>query len=164
MTMQDVNSVLMGAGGRSASFKKHGDQVWGVVVGSDMRQQTDFDDGSLLFWDDGKPKMQIVISLLTDERDDDEDDGLRRVYVKVPSQFLKAMRDAITKTGAKGIEDGGKFLVRYMSDAEPTRRGKQGQKQYFCKYEPPTRATVLPSDGGPDYEDDVPPPDDDLPF
>lgn len=157
-----VNSILMGSGGRSASFKKHGDQVWGVIAHAETRQQISMDDSAPLFWEDGKPRMQVVVTLQTEEQDDDEDDGLRRVYVKVPSQMLAAMRKAVTAAGAKGIEEGGKFLVRYVSDAAPTRKGFNGQKQYFCKYEQPSRAVVLPDEDG---DADVPDIDDsELPF
>lgn len=160
---EDVNSVLMGAGGKSATFKAHGDQVWGTVVSAENRQQTSFESNELLFWDDGKPRMQIVITLQTEEQEDENDDGLRRVYIKVPSQLLRAMRQAITKAGANGLQEGGKFLVRYMSDAEPKKRGMSGEKQYFCKYEPPAFGAI-PEEG---YagDDDVPAPDDaDLPW
>ena len=163
MSYDDVNAALMGGGGRSASFKNHGDRVWGEIVKSDRIQQRDFDSGEPLFWDDEKtqPRMQIVISLQTDEREDDEDDGVRKVYVKEPSQMLAAMRLAVTKAGAKGIANGGKFLVQYVSDGEPKRKGMSGQKQYFVKYEAPPEG-YMPM---PDEQFDPPPIDDsDLPF
>ena len=159
----DVNSVLMGAGGRSASFKKHDDQVWGTVMAYELRQQHDIATGEPLTWPDGNPKNQIVITLLTEESEDDEDDGLRRVYVKVPSQLLTAMRQAVTKAGAKGIDEGGKFLVRYTGDAEPKQRGFNGQKLYFCKYEKPAYTNVLPEPEWSGEEPDAIDPDN-LPF
>lgn len=141
MTM-DPDAFLMGAGGRSVSFKTVNDQVWGVVMNSQMRQQIDLDSQRPAFWDDGNPKMQLVITLLTEEREDDEDDGLRKVYVK--GQMQKAIGDAVRKAKAPGIRDGGRLLVRYLGDAEPTRRGYNGAKQFFAKYEPP--AVTVPSD------------------
>ena len=161
MSYDDVNNALMGGGGRSAVFKKHGDRVWGEIINSSRMQQRDFDSGDLLTWDDGNPRMQIVISLQTDEREDDEDDGVRKVYIKEPSQLLAAMRQAVTKAGAKGIANGGKFLVQYVSDGEPKRKGMSGQKQYFVKYEAPPEG-YMPM---PDEQFDPPPIDDsDLPF
>ena len=158
-TETDVNSVLMGSGGRSATFKTHGDQVWGEIVHSELRQQTDFDTNALLFWDDGKPRMQVVITLQTDEQTDDEDDGLRKVYAK--GQMMRAIQQAVLKAGARGIADGGKLVVRYTGDAEPKRKGMSGEKQYFAKYVQPERTTVLPDQP----TDDAPPIDEDsLPF
>ena len=148
---QDPNAFLMGGGARSASFKEHGDRVWGTVMSAEMRQQTDFKSGKPLVWDDGSPRMQVVISLLTELHEDDEDDGLRAVYVKGALQ--QAVRSALVKAGVRGVEDGGKLLVQYTGDAEPAGPGLSGAKLYFAKYEPPTKMTELPDQ-----------PDDDSPF
>ena len=152
MTTQatDPNALIMGSGARSAVFHNHGDQVWGTIISAEVRQQTDFDSGSPLFWDDGKPRLQVAIILLTEEQVDDDDDGLRAVYAK--GQMLKAIRSAVVKVGKRGIEEGGKLVIRYVSDADPKRKGMSGAKQYFAKYEPPTHITELPDSG--DAEDD----------
>jgi hypothetical protein len=162
MSYDEINSILMGAGGRSASFREHGDRVWGTVVGEvQHKQQIDFDTEQPKTWDDGNPQMQLVITLQTDLQEDSEDDGLRKVYVKIPSQLQSAMRKAILKAGATGILEGGKFLVQYISDAEPAKRGRHGAKQYFCKYEPPAAQWMAPDAG----DEEVPPPDDEsMPF
>ena len=82
MTNEAANKFLMGGGGKSASFKSSGDSVSGVIASMEERQQTDFDSGKPLEWDDGKPKMHLVVTLLTDESVDEDDDGVRRLYVK----------------------------------------------------------------------------------
>src|ERR1051325_420828 len=138
----DADSFLMGAGGRSASFKNHGDQVWGVVMNAEMRQQINMDTNKLDFWEDGNPKMQLVVTLLTEEHADDDDDGLRKVYIR--GQMQKAVADAVRKAGERGIREGGRLFVRYVDDAEPTRKGFSGAKQYFAKYEAPSREVVVP--------------------
>lgn len=150
MTTQaiDADAFLMGSGGRSASFKDHGDQVWGVVMSAEVRQQTDFTSGDLLFWDDGKPRMQLVVTLLTEEREDDDDDGLRRVYIK--GQMQKAVADAVRKAGAQGIREGGRLVVRYVEDIPATKRGLSPTKKYFARYEPPTQEVVVPDE--PDFD------------
>lgn len=152
----DPNAFLMGSGARSASFKEHGDRIWGTIISSEMRQQTDFDTGQLLFWDDGKPRMQVVVTLMTDLHEDDDDDSLRAVYIK--GEMQKAVRGALVKAGVRGIEDGGKLLVQYTGDGEPKRKGMSGAKLYYAKYEPPVKMTELPDQ--PDGEE----PDDSLPF
>lgn len=151
MSWDDVNKALMGGGGRSASFKSHGDRVWGEIINLDRIQQRDFDSGELTWWDEEKtqPKMQIVVTLQTDDREDDEDDGVRKVYIKEPSQLREAMRKAITQAGAKGVAHGGKFLVQYVSDGEPKRKGMSGQKQYFVRYQaPPEGFMAIDDDPG----------------
>lgn len=152
MTTQaiDADAFLMGSGGRSASFKDHGDQVWGVVMSAEVRQQTDFTSGDLLFWDDGKPRMQLVVTLLTEEREDDDDDGLRRVYIK--GQMTKAVQEAVRKAGAKGLREGGRLVVRYVSDIPPAKRGLSPAKKYVAKYEPPTQEVMVPDE--PEFDDE----------
>lgn len=156
----DVNDFLMGAGGRSASFKDIKAMVWGEVIHSEVRQQTDFDSGEPMFWSDGKPRLQLVISLQTEEREDEEDDGVRKVYAK--GNMLKAIRTAISKAGARGIENGGKLVVQYVGDGPKPARGFP-PKIYGAKYEAPVHSIGLPEDDG--FSDEPPPIDDaDLPF
>lgn len=152
----DVNSFLMGSGGRSASFKNIKDMVWGEVIHSEVRQQTDFDSGELLFWSDGKPRLQLVISLQTEEREDEEDDGIRKVYAK--GNMLKAIRAAIAKAGARGIAEGGRLAVQYTGDGPKPARGFP-PKVYGAKYEAPIQSTPLPDEQN---EVDIDP--DNLPF
>ena len=160
---EDANNFLMGAGGKSATFKKHGDECWGTIVHHEMRQQTDFDSGAVLTWDDGNPRMQLAVTLQTDEREDEDDDGLRRVYIK--GQMQKVISSAILKAGEIGIKDGGQLFVRYVSDDDPRRQGMSGAKQYVAKYEPPS--VMPPSESGGERvpQDEEPPVEpSDLPF
>jgi len=150
MTDNAVNDFLMGSGGRSAAFPEVKALVWGEIVHSEVRQQTDFDSGDLLFWDDGKPRLQLVVSLQTDQREDDEDDGIRKVYAK--GNMLKAIRTAIAKAGARGIANGGRLAIQYIGDGEKPKRGFAA-KIYAAKYEPPVQSVGVPGEGG---DGDVP--------
>lgn len=166
----EVDGFLEGQGGRSARFPNIGDQVWGEVVNARVVQQTDFDSGALLFWDDGNPRMQLVITLATQEQEDDEDDGVRRVYAR--GQMATAIAKAVRATGAK-LRPGGQLVVRYTQDGPaPSRKGMSPPKIYFAKYEPPEPGALgaqdLESaapweDAPPPGEQDAPAPDD-LPF
>ena len=149
----EANALLMGGGGKSASFKEHGDAVMGEVISMESRQQTDFTTSEPLVWEDGKPRMQVVVTLQTPDQEDDDDDGIRRIFVKVPSQMLAVIRQAVRQAGSAEMEEGGVLTVKYVSDAKPTKRGLNGQKQYEAAYRPPTRSMRLPDDN-----------DDDLPF
>lgn len=136
-TRADYNDLLMGQGGRSAKFEKVGDVVVGTICRVETRQRTDMDTGQLMTWQDGNPRMQLVIQLLTEEQEDNDDDGIRNLYVPIPSAMQKAIADAVRRSGQHGIGEGGKLGVKYTSTAEPTRRGFNGQKLYTAKYEPP---------------------------
>ena len=64
---------LLEGGGKSAKFETVGDTTKGQVVAAESRQQTDYTSGEPLTWDDGNPRMQLVITLATDERDPGSD-------------------------------------------------------------------------------------------
>lgn len=151
MTM-DSDSFLMGAGGRSATFKNVNDQVDGVVMSYEMRQQTDPKTREVKTWNDGAPMMQLVVTLLTEEHTDDDDDGLRRLYIK--GQMQMAVADAVRKAGARGIREGGRLFVRYTGDGQAARPGLSAPKHYFAKYQAPVQAVS-------EYDGDEPA---DLPF
>jgi hypothetical protein len=141
----DANAFLMGGGARSFKFTNVGDRVWGTVMSSEKRQQTEFGTGALKTWDDGSPQWQVVVTLLTELQEDDDDDSLRAIYIKGGMQ--RAVRAALVKAKVPGIEDGGRLLVQYTGLGE-----KKGQlsapKLYFAKYEPPTNITELPDQPG----------------
>ena len=106
-TMQETNDLLMGGGGsKAAAFNAIGDSVTGFVVALDSRQATVIGSASPAFWPDGNKKMVSIITLQTEEHDDEEDDGQRAVWVPIPSQIRTVIADAVRKAGEKGIEDG----------------------------------------------------------
>jgi len=135
--MTDPNSWLMAGGVASAKFDTHGDSLTGTISDTELRQQTDFDTGTPLVWDDGRPRMQLVVTLATDQRDasNAEDDGTRRLYVK--SKLQQAVSAAVRKAGAAGLEIGGKLTITYVGDDEPKRKGMQGAKLYTAEYASP---------------------------
>lgn len=128
----------MSSGTRSHKFDVIGSTCKGTIESLELLQQTDFESGAPLFWDDAKTqaKMQLRIILATDERDGDDDDGRRSVWAK--GQLQVAIRDAIKTAGADKIEEGGTLAVQYSADGEPPKRGMNAPKIYKAKYESPT--------------------------
>lgn len=143
---QNVNDILMSRGGKSATFHDIGDAVEGEVIRSEVIQQRDYTSGEPKVWPDGNPQQQIVIALKTENMDEEDDDGIRSVYVKVPSQMLAALRDAVALAKASGIEKGGWIKVTYTGNKPAAKRGMNPQKQYDVKYEAPGAMTVLPAE------------------
>jgi hypothetical protein len=129
--MSDVDQFLSG-NSIAVKFPKEGYTVGGTVLGFEMKQQTHMEDGSLLVWADGKPRMQLVVQLQSEatgvtwetnaykEVSIPDDDGLRTLYVKgsIQKAFMKALKDA----GAR-IEVGGYIEVTRTKDGEPTKKG-----------------------------------------
>jgi len=136
---KDANDLLLGSGAKSVSFKEKGSKVSGVVESFDVIPVLDIQSKKPTFWDDGSPKEQVRIILMTDERDDEDDDGRRAVYVK--SGMLKAVQAALREAKAK-LAKGGRLAIKYVKDGEAKTKGFNPPKIYVAKYEAPDPATV----------------------
>ncbi len=136
----------------SAKFPTKGTKIGGRVTGDAQEiQQRDFDSGDLLFWDDGKPRMQLVVTVdagITDPTIPG-DDGERSIYVK--GQMLQATRDACRRARVKAIVEGCFFEVTYIDD-EPLPKGKRGYPKKL--YEVVVKAAPSSAGGGSLLADD----------
>lgn len=152
MTMtNDVDRFLSGGGGpRAFKFEAIGDTAKGQILEVEVAQQTDFQTGEPKFWKDGKPMEQLVVHLQTDERDGDDDDGKRRVFLKGSKKstttsvgaLLTALRDA----GTTRPEVGATLAVQYTGDGEPAARGLNAPKEFRVQYKAPERTVGLDGD------------------
>lgn len=139
--MTDHNDFLFQAGGKSFKFENLGDTVKGEVISAEVRQQTSM-DGELLTWQDGSPRKQLVIGLQTDERDNDDDDGVRMIYAKGGKYDIgkgegQSMRDAIAAAvkveGESRLEVGDELAVSYTGSSVP-KRGYSPAKLYIAAF------------------------------
>ena len=145
----EAQDFLFGGGGSAAKFEEIGDEVVGVITECIVGQQTDMETGAPLTWSDGSPRKQLVITLTTDERTGDEDDGMRRVYAKggnyevatgTGTAMKNAIADAVKKAGASSIEEGGKLRVAFTGMGKKTNRGFSAPKLYRATYEAPKKS------------------------
>jgi hypothetical protein len=140
------NEWLLSAGIRSASFQNVGDSIVGFIVRQpEVQQQRDFATGEPKFWSDGNPMMQLRIVLMTEVRDPDdpEDSGERAVYIR--GNMQRAVAQAVRQAGARGLEVGGKLLIKYSGDGTASQRGFNPPKLYEARYRPPSpEATPVP--------------------
>ena len=144
MSTNQIDDFLLGGGGKSASFETIGDTITGTILSADVKQQTDIKDGSLKTWDNGDPIMQLVVSLQTSLRDDEDDDGARAVYVKgskkAGSRSLHdAVAQAVRASGAKGLEVGGTLTVTHDGTEASKTRGYNDRKLYSAQYVAPDK-------------------------
>lgn len=150
--MSDANEYLMSGGVRSATLKNVGDSVVGFInQPPELRQQTDFKTKALKTYRDGSPAMEVrvVLSIPEDALENDEDDGLRALYVK--GDMHRAVREAVRAASATGLEVGGKLFVRHSGVKPPTEPGLNGAKLYEAKYRAPEPAvTSMPDEANPD--------------
>lgn len=143
MSNSDATSFLMNAGTKSFKFDQHGAVAKGTVVSLEMQQQRDIKSGQPKWWDDAKtqPMMQLRVVLETEERDGEDDDGHRAIYVK--GQMQAAVRDAIKAAGATTIEEGGTLAVQYVKDGTATTIGFNPPKEYAAQYKPPANQPAV---------------------
>jgi len=143
----DLNDL---AGGSKSWKPEMGEKISGKIATVKRVQQTDFSDGTPLTWSDGSPRMQTVVELQTDERNDDDDDGIRSIWLKGGKNFEPAdgtgssgevaLAEAAKSSGASSIEEGAKLTVVCSGVAKPTTRGYQPAKLYTMKYEAPKQS------------------------
>jgi hypothetical protein len=138
--MDNASADFFAGGIKPAQFPQYGATVTGKITDMTQSQQTEpskiaGQPGKPKTWDDGSPAMQLVVTLATQERDDEEDDGLRRIYIK--GQMKAAMQAAIKAVGAKQLDLGGTVTVTYTHDGERTNPAFSPPKQYAVQYVPP---------------------------
>jgi hypothetical protein len=134
---QAANDFLMSGGAPVAKFENVGDTWSGRIVKVDPpTQQTDL-KGEPKFYNDGKPMMQVVITLQTDRNDPEiaDDDGQRRLYVK--GWMQTAIREAVKKAGCSSVEEGATLAVQYTGDGKSQGAGYNPPKLYRAQYKPP---------------------------
>lgn len=143
---------LMGGGGPPAfSFKEEGAQVLGKVLAYEMAQERDFHSKELLTWDDGRPRMQMVITMQSEEHPvTDEDDGKRRLFVKYGA-MREAIQKAIKDSGAASII-GGRLWVKHSGYGESKKNPTNPPKAYKAKFGPASAAEMLDQITGPEPE------------
>lgn len=148
-----------GGGAPSYDFRQHGDTVSGTIVSQQARQRTDPKTREPKFnQKDGRPQMQLEITLQTDLRNWDKvknvplgppaapgqqgqplppqaDTGLRRIYA------WYTLRDAIAEaTGNQSTQVGAHLAVRYVGDQPPSAPGLSAVKLYQARYQAPSDA------------------------
>lgn len=127
-----MSSTLADALAGGSQFVRWDDLgVGGVVTGTidtvDMRQARKFQSNDLDFWDDGKPKMQAIITVQTGSKLDDDDNGLRAISINLWSGQRKALGEACKNAGVDSPKPGQTFTARWVSGV-----GKTGDPRIFA--------------------------------
>jgi hypothetical protein len=132
VNLPDPNDLLSSKSVPSVSFKdaKVGDSYTGVITNLETAQVRNYDSGEPEFWDDGKPKLQIVVTLDTDYIDPDVegDDGTRKVYLA--GQKLTAAKQAMKEAGIQKLEKGFKFTISYVGTKPSSNKKYNDVKLY----------------------------------
>lgn len=128
-----VDDLLAGSGSPSLSFKdaEVGHSYEGTIAELRAVQVRNYEDPTKLeYWDDGKPKMQIEVTLQTDynSADDPDDDGRRRVFLF--GQKLRAAKEELAKKGFKTFEIGMGFKIT-LSGTKPSQNKRYNDVKLY---------------------------------
>lgn len=144
------------SGAASCRFQNIGDVHVGKILDFKESQQRDIKSGEPAFWPDGNKKMMLIITIQTNEHDDqiEDDDGERRLYVNKPSGMFVAISSAIKLSKGK-FAIGGTLAVKYIKNGKPKTPGFNAPKEYVAKYSPPTTSAITATQ--PQQNDSAPP-------
>lgn len=139
--LPDANDLLAGSSVPSLSFKDTsvGEGYEGTITGLRTVQVRNYEDPTKLeFWDDGKPKLQIEVTLSTTYADpsDPDDDGSRRVFLF--GQKLRAAQEEMRKKGIKKLEVGSTFKITLVGTKPSTNKRYNDVKLYGIEILPAT--------------------------
>lgn len=128
------------AGGSKSAFTSDslpGDTITGTVVSVDYKQVNDFNTGEPAYFPSGDPKMQFVIVIQTDQRDDEDDDGRRTIYIPAWGSKKQALVDAMRAEGMRKASEafatGNIFTATFVEELQkqnPQTRARYREKVY----------------------------------
>lgn len=137
INLPDPNDLLGSVTVPSLSFKdaKVGTAYTGTITDLQTVQVRDFATGDPKFWEDGKPQLQIQVTLATDLRDPaiEDDNGERRVYLF--GQKLTAAKQALKDSGLAKFELGAKFTITLSGTKPAKTKGFNDVKLYSITIE-----------------------------
>lgn len=130
--MDALNDEIASSGGSWVKLISSDDApVEGTIIEFEKRDRRTPQGEVVLSKKTGKPRIEWVFTLQTDRRDDDDDDGIRKLSCNESLRFTIA--DAIRDAG-KPAEVGGTLKVGFVS-----RDDEYSQAVYQAKYTPPVK-------------------------
>jgi hypothetical protein len=116
MTMSAIADALA-SGGTYLKWEHPGTTYTGIITDVTMRQSRKYESTDLDAWDDGTPKMQVVLTLATDYRDQgqQDDDGTRMVSINLWSGQKKALVAACKAAGVAEPQVGQRFTATHVA-------------------------------------------------
>lgn len=126
--------ALLGALAPAVSWPEIGTTVVGTVLDVVVTDQRD-PDGTVRTFDNGDVRRQVVLTLATNDKVDDDDDGERRLFVK--GMMPKAFREAAKKAKVRAVRPGDVVTVTYTADGEAKGKGLNPPKLFTVEIRRP---------------------------
>lgn len=159
----EANEFITG-GAVAVKFPKQGFVWGGTILSWEMAQQTDMESGEPKTWADGRPMKQLILTMQGEatgitwegiaynEVEIDDDDGIRRLFVK--GQLQSAVKAAVRNAKAGGLEVGAYLEVTRGKDLPPKKKGWGGAHTFSAVWTPaaqnPKAVDILNDDDGED--------------
>lgn len=142
----DASSFFDGASGSPAiSFPRGEYNVWkgGIFTGVIVKKQAkNFDTKKPDFWDSGDPVIDVVVEVLTQDRDGNNplDDGRRRMFItQKDTHILDSMASVVKEATRQGFHRGGQLWLCKTTQ----RKGEKSDRNVWqASYIPPTADTL----------------------
>jgi hypothetical protein len=135
MSIDALNEAVASAGGTWAKLKAEGDVIEGTIVEFEKRERRTPQGEIVLSKKTNKPRIEWVFTLQTDERDGDDDDGIRKLSCNESMQ--RAISEAIRDAG-KPAEVSGTLKVGFLG-----REDEYSQAEYRAKYTAPVKSVDI---------------------
>lgn len=150
----NYDALLGGRATPSASFKGQFPVLWeGVVEEASKKPAFEYDPskpnnrGAQKFWQDGNPVENLWITLRTNVRTDQDDDG-RRVLVLDSKNKVEAVQQAVRESGAS-FAKGGLLTIEWYGNDPNGKNPDNPPKLYRARYQGPTLDAALGQAGPP---------------
>ena len=107
----------LASGGTYLKWEHPGTTYTGIITDVTMRQSRKYESTELDAWDDGTPKLQVVLTIATDYRDQaqQDDDGTRMISINLWSGQKKALVAACKAAGVGEPQTGQRFTATHVS-------------------------------------------------
>jgi hypothetical protein len=103
--------------------------VEGIITRQEMAQVLDFDSKKPQFWDDGRPRKKVIVTLQCKPDETlENDDGKRSIHMRIPSALFAAVREAIREAGEKTLPIGAQLSITYTGNAAQTAAEKKAKR------------------------------------
>lgn len=113
--LDDLKHEIDSSRGRWVKLADKGDTIEGTVLAFEIRPMT-FEGAPVLSRRSGEQRKEWLFTLQTNMRDDDDDDGIRKVPLKEAAQ--RAVRDAITEAKVAAPKAGDRLKIAVIADRE----------------------------------------------
>lgn len=107
---------------------KVGDSISGNVTAVATRQARDPQTNKARTWENGDPVIQVVVSIQTDLQTEENDDGIRSVFVKWWGVQRKAFLDALKTANQTDLSIGQQFTATFSGTEKASNKAMSDTK------------------------------------